>query len=195
MINEQAISDRLLQDTAIIDKFLDCPDANTFTDVFNRYRPKLIAFFRDRRCAPAVAEDLAQDVMFKVYRKASQVRNRKSFQAWLFKAARNALYIHFGKQKREVETVDLELVAGQLGTWDNNKLGGTPAFEFLHWLAFLESHEREVMKLRFVEAWEYHEIAAKQAIPIGTVQWRVHNAKKKLAPHLAALKGPLRKAA
>ena len=37
----------------------------------------------------------------------------------------------------------------------------------------MDSREREVMKLRFVEQWEYHEIAAAQDIPIGTVQWRV----------------------
>jgi len=51
-------------------------------------------------------------------------------------------------------------------------------------MAFLDSREREVMSLRFIEQWEYHEIAAVQAIPIGTVQWRVFNAKKKLAPYL-----------
>jgi DNA-directed RNA polymerase specialized sigma24 family protein len=45
------------------------------------------------------------------------------------------------------------------------------------------------MKLRFVEQWEYHEIAAAQAIPIGTVQWRVFNAKKKLAAHLKTRQG------
>ena len=38
----------------------------------------------------------------------------------------------------------------------------------------------------FVEEWEYHEIAAAKAIPIGTVQWRVFNAKKKLAANLRA---------
>jgi DNA-directed RNA polymerase specialized sigma24 family protein len=54
----------------------------------------------------------------------------------------------------------------------------------MHWMAFLDSREREVMTLRFIEQWEYHEIAAAQAIPIGTVQWRVFNAKKKLAPYL-----------
>jgi DNA-directed RNA polymerase specialized sigma24 family protein len=40
-------------------------------------------------------------------------------------------------------------------------------------MAFLDSRQREVMTLRFIEQWEYHEIAAAQAIPIGTVQWRV----------------------
>lgn len=41
------------------------------------------------------------------------------------------------------------------------------------------------MTLRFVEEWEYHEITAAQAIPVGAIQWRVFNSKKKLAPHLA----------
>jgi hypothetical protein len=51
-------------------------------------------------------------------------------------------------------------------------------------MAYLESREREALTLRFVEQWEYHEIAAAKNIPIGTVQWRVFNAKKKLAPYL-----------
>jgi DNA-directed RNA polymerase specialized sigma24 family protein len=62
-------------------------------------------------------------------------------------------------------------------------------------MAFLDSREREVMKLRFIEQWEYHEIAAAHAIPIGTVQWRVFNAKKKLAPHLKTRQNITRKAA
>ncbi len=53
-------------------------------------------------------------------------------------------------------------------------------------MKFLEPVERETMTLRFVEGWEYHEIAAAKGVPIGTVQWRVFNSKKKLAPHLAS---------
>jgi DNA-directed RNA polymerase specialized sigma24 family protein len=59
----------------------------------------------------------------------------------------------------------------------------------------LEAREREALTLRFVEAWEYHEIAAAKAIPIGTVQWRVFNAKKKMATHLKASGLPRREAA
>jgi DNA-directed RNA polymerase specialized sigma24 family protein len=29
------------------------------------------------------------------------------------------------------------------------------------------------MRLRFIEQWEYHEIAAAHAVPIGTVLWRL----------------------
>jgi DNA-directed RNA polymerase specialized sigma24 family protein len=77
----------------------------------------------------------------------------------------------------------------------NANPAGSPAFEFHRWMAFLESREREALTLRFVEEWEYHEIAAAKAIPIGTVQWRVFNAKKKLAAHLRAPEVFRRKAA
>lgn len=62
-------------------------------------------------------------------------------------------------------------------------------------MKFLDPQEREAMTLRFVEDWEYHEIAAAKAIPIGTVQWRVFNSKKKLAVHLRPRQGELLKAA
>jgi DNA-directed RNA polymerase specialized sigma24 family protein len=62
-------------------------------------------------------------------------------------------------------------------------------------MKFLNNQESETMTLRFVEEWEYHEIAAAQAIPIGTVQWRVFNSKKKLAPHLSPRREIYRKAA
>ena len=45
-------------------------------------------------------------------------------------------------------------------------------------MTFLESREQEALTLRVIEAWEYHEIAAAKAIPIGTVQGRVFNAKR-----------------
>ena len=67
---------------------------------------------------------------------------------------------------------------------DPNASAFGPASEFRDWMKVLDAQEREAMTLRFVEGWEYHEIAAAKAIPIGTVQWRVFNSKRKLAPYL-----------
>ena len=153
-----------------------------------------LPILRARRCEQGLAEDIAQEVMLTVYRKATQVRDRSLFRAWLFKIARNALCQHYGKQSREVETVDLAEVS-HCSIAFSHKATGTPAFEFLKWMEFLDSRESEVMKLRFVEQWEYHEIAAAHSIPIGTVQWRVFNAKKKLAPFLASRQERVRDAA
>src|SRR5580700_6514454 len=185
-MNHQNSTERFLRDACATERFLTAPSEDSFTDLFDIFTPQLVAFFRARNCEFTLAEDLAQEVMLIVHRKATQIRDRTLFRAWLFKIARNALCRHYGKQSREVDTIDLGEVSDRLVA-ASHKPAATPAFEFMHWMAFLDSREREVMKLRFIEQWEYHEIAAAQAIPIGTVQWRVFNAKKKLAPHLKTL--------
>jgi RNA polymerase sigma-70 factor (ECF subfamily) len=185
MMNPPMANDRALRESAVTEMFLESPDEESFADLFGVFTPQLVAFFRSRGCPLALSEDLTQEVMLTVYRKAAQIRDRSLFRAWLFKIARNALCRQYGKQSREVETVDLANVVGTLVA-SSNKPAGTLAFEFHAWMAFLESSEREALTLRFVEEWEYHEIAAAKNIPIGTVQWRVFNAKKKLAPHLRA---------
>jgi len=194
MMNPPMANDRTLRESGVTERFLVAPDEESFADLFRVFTPQLVAFFRSRGCSLALSEDLTQEVMLTVYRKAAQIRDRSLFRAWLFKIARNALCRQYGKQSREVETVDLANVAGSLAA-SINKSAGTSAFEFHGWMAFLESTEREALTLRFIEEWEYHEIAAAKNIPIGTVQWRVFNAKKKLAPHLKARQVSKREAA
>jgi len=183
MTNLPIANERFLHEEAVTNRFLEAPGEDSFTDLFQIFRPQLVAFYRARGCELSLAEDLTQEVLLTVYRKASQVRDRGLFRAWLFKIARNTLCRHYGKQAREVDTVDLADVSDRLVA-ASQKPTGTPASEFLHWMTFLDSREREIMRLRFIEEWEYHEIAAAQEIPIGTVQWKVFNAKKKLAPYL-----------
>ena len=187
-------TEKLVYESSVAERFLENPNDETFTELFNAYRPQIVAFFRARSCDPALAEDLAQEVMLTVYCKAEQIRDRTLFRGWLFKVARSALCRYYDKRTRQVETVDLGEFGDRLAA-ASQKPQGTPAFEFMHWMAFLDSRERDALTLRFIEEWEYHEIAAARDIPIGTVQWRVFNAKKKLVPHLSALQQEMRKAA
>ena len=174
-------------------RFLDLGNEDSFNELFRVYSPQLVSFFRRRGHETGVAEDLAQEVMLTVYRKAGQLRDHKLFRAWLFKVARNTACRYYAQRSRQVPTVDLGDVTEVLPAAKRNPLG--PAAEFKDWMKFLDKQESETMMLRFVEEWEYHEIAAAQAIPIGTVQWRVFNSKKKLAQHLAAHEEVWRKAA
>jgi RNA polymerase sigma-70 factor (ECF subfamily) len=178
-----------LQECEVAEQFLSRADDDSFDALFRVFSPQLVAFFRRRGHETGIAEDLAQEVMLTVYRRAGQIRDHKLFRAWLFKVARNAACRHFAQCTRQAPTVEVA---------DLNELPAAPApqsggyaSEFHDWMKFLEPPEREAMTLRFIEEWEYHEIADAKAVPIGTVQWRVFNSKKKLAPHLS----PLRKAA
>ena len=180
------------QEYYVTGQFLSQADEDSFNVLFRIFSPQLVAFFRRRGHEKATAEDLAQDVMLTVYRKAGQVRDHRLFRAWLFKVARNAECRLFAQSTRQVPTVDLSDLADLLPAPNRNPFG--PTSEFRDWMKFLYAHERETMTLRFVEEWEYHEIAATQAIPVGTVQWRVFNSKKKLAPHLSWNRNIVRKA-
>ena len=177
----------------VAERFLSEPDEDSFNDLFRIFSPQLVAFFRRRGHETGLAEDLAQEVMLTVYQKGGQVRDHRLFRAWLFKVARNAACRHFAHQARQVSTVDLADMSEFLVAPNHNARG--PASEFREWIKFLDPQEREAMALRFVEDWQYHEIAAAQAIPIGTVQWRVFNSKKKLAVHLSPRRDIDRKAA
>jgi RNA polymerase sigma factor (sigma-70 family) len=182
MNNESIAMNRSMHEETVTERFLDAPDERSFADLFKVFTPQLLSFFRTRGCETAVAEDLAQEVMLTVHLKASQLRERALFRAWLFKIARNILRHHYGKKARAVKTVDLADVADRLAA--SHVPAATPAFEFRRWTAFLNSNDQELMRLRFIEQWEYHEIAATHGMPIGTVLWRVFTAQKKLAPYL-----------
>jgi RNA polymerase sigma factor (sigma-70 family) len=182
MINSTIVDDRPRREAAATEIFFQSPNEESFTELFLTLTPQLVSFFRSHGCARDLSDDLSQEVMLTVYRKAEQLRDRTRFRAWLFTIARHALYRHHRKHFLEVVAIDLQDIADTRTT-----VMAHSAFEFHHWMTFLESKEREALTLRFVEEWEYHEIATANATPIGTVQWRVFNAKKKLA---ALLKGP-----
>src|ERR1700688_5321242 len=123
MSHEPIANERLLHEESVTNRFLEAPDEDSFGDLFKLFSPQLVAFFRARGCELALAEDLAQEVMLTVYRKATQIRDRTLFRAWLFKIARNTLCRHYGKQTREVETVDLAEATDRLADPRHKRAG------------------------------------------------------------------------
>ena len=91
--------------------------------------PQLVSFFRSHGCARDLSEDLSQEVMLTVYRKAAQIRDRARFRAWLFTVARHALYRHHGKHALEVVAIDVQDIVDT-----RTKPMGHSAFEFHHWM-------------------------------------------------------------
>jgi RNA polymerase sigma-70 factor (ECF subfamily) len=182
-----------IREYEVAEQFLNQGDDDSFNALFRIYSPQLVSFFRRRGHENSVAEDLAQDVMLTAYRKAGQVRDHRLFRAWLFKVARNAAFRHFEHSMRQVPTVDMDDLGESIAAPGHYPT--EPGSEFVDWMKFLDPPEREAMTLRFVEDWEYHEIAAAKSIPVGTIQWRVFNSKRKLAVHLRSRPVELPKAA
>ena len=78
-------------------------------------------------------------------------------------------------------TVEYEPLAGRLA----NRLdsGEQPGREgpFREWMSQMDESEREILVLRFVEDLGYAEISEVLGMPVGTIKWKVFNAKQKLA--------------
>src|SRR5260370_18138948 len=108
MINSTIAYDRTRREVAATETFLESRSEEAFTELFRMFTPQLMSFFRSNGCRLDLSEDLSQEVMLTVYRKASQVRDRTRFRAWLFTIGRHALYRHQRKQSHEAATVDLE---------------------------------------------------------------------------------------
>jgi RNA polymerase sigma-70 factor (ECF subfamily) len=161
-----------------IDRFILNPCEESFSDLFRAFAPRLVAWYRVRGCDKALAEDLTQEVMLAVFRQARNLRNAGLFRPWLYRIVKNALLQHVRRSGRRIETVALNAAEAGSATKQADPL--LPA-QFAEWMAFLDEEEREIMMLRYVDELEYHEIAQTLDMPQGTVQWKIFNAKKKLA--------------
>ena len=96
-----------LREYLVAKQFLSRKDDSSFAELFRLLSPQLVTFFARRGHDVSIAEDLAQEVMFTVYQRADQLRNRMLFRAWLFKIARSAACRLLAKRRREVPTVNL----------------------------------------------------------------------------------------
>ena len=125
------------------------------------------------------AEELAQDVMVIVYQRAGEVREKEYFNGWLFKVAKNELARFWRRRQTRKRVAEMEPLDDELAEMLLTEMEVAGSSDF-------DPAERDIIILRFVEELSYEELAVTLAIPIGTVKWRIFNAKKKLAPIIRA---------
>jgi RNA polymerase sigma-70 factor (ECF subfamily) len=150
---------------------------------------KVRRYFLLRGLDAMTAEDLAQNVMFITYRRAGDVREKELFYGWLFKVARNELLQHWRRHRADSETVAFEPLRAELSARLTTESSAARHSLFSEWMGYLEREEREILRLRFIEELSYEELAAALGLPLGTVKWRIFNAKKKLARVITAPAG------
>jgi len=133
-----------------------------------------------------MAEDLTQDVFLKLYKSLNTFDRRANFQTWLISVSRNLCIDHYRRVRKERETVDRDVDAGEL----------TPASGDLSPFVVLErSDRRELLRrgldglaptlrsavmLRDIHELSYQEIADRLGVPEGTVKSRINRGRLEL---------------
>jgi len=78
-------------------------DVEKFTGLVNKFYPRIVMYIWKMGIQKEDAEDIAQEVMIKVYNNLYRYNEKWSFSTWVFRIAINA-YKDFKKQKRVYTT-------------------------------------------------------------------------------------------
>ena len=176
-----------MDDRHTIENFLLTGADEDFCVLFEAVYPRVRRYFLLRGIEAGEAEELAQDVMVIVYQRAGDIREKEYFNGWLFKVAKNELARFWRQRQIRDRIAGMEPLDDELAEQLMTEMEVAGSSDFVEWVSYLEPAERDIIILRFVEELSYEELAVALAIPIGTVKWRLFNAKKKLAPIIKAL--------
>jgi RNA polymerase sigma-70 factor (ECF subfamily) len=175
-----------VDDQRSIENFLLTGAEEDFCDLFEVVYPRVRRYFLLRGMEAGEAEDLAQNVMVVVYQRAGEVREKQYFHGWLFKVAKNELARFWRRRQARDRIAEMEPLSDELAGNLITEMEVAGSSDFVEWVSYLEPAERDIIILRFIEELSYEELSVAFDIPIGTVKWRLFNAKKKLAPIIRA---------
>ncbi len=148
---------------------------------------------------PGTAEDLAQEVFIKAFRRLDTYDASRKLSSWLFKIAHNTTIDHLrrhspdtvslegGKDRDEEQRGGLAAVLSDEST--ENPAAAAERKDMARSLeraiARLRPDYREVVVLFYIEGASYQEICEATGLPLGTVKTNLHRARKELAEGMA----------
>jgi RNA polymerase sigma-70 factor (ECF subfamily) len=152
-------------------------DREAFTRLFDHYAPRLNAYLLRLGCDRAAAEEVAQDVMVSLWRKAHLFEPSKSSLAtWLYRIARNRR-IDLLRRDR-VDFVDPDNFALDIpdeATVDADRMLDSQTRDDILRNAMMQlpGEQLSLVQMAFFESLSHSEIAEKTGLPLGTVKSRI----------------------
>lgn len=161
-------------------------DKQAFEAVFTHFAPRVKAYLMRLGGDAVTAEELTQETMVAVWRKAALYDATKASPAtWIFTIARNRRIDAFRREKRpEIDTEDLALRIDTDPAADAMIEGKQASAEVSKAIAGLPAGERRLLTLAYYEDKSQTMIAAELGIPLGTVKSRMRATFRKLRTHL-----------
>jgi RNA polymerase sigma-70 factor (ECF subfamily) len=161
-------------------------DRAAFERLFLHFAPRIKSYLLRSGATGQQAEDLAQDAMLTVWRKAAQFDPaRASAATWIFTIARN-LRIDLIRRERHpgFDPADPQLAPPDIALADADVEALQDASAVQAALRDLPSEQAAVIALFFFSDKPHSEIAAELDIPLGTVKSRLRLAMARLRAQL-----------
>jgi RNA polymerase sigma-70 factor (ECF subfamily) len=157
-------------------------DRRAFECLYGYFAPRVKSYMIRQGADPASAEDLTQDAMVQIWRKAHQYDPVKAApSSWVFRIARNLQIDRLRRQRlHEVELTAEVDGADDLDDSHRRSLLQPDTDRLLRLVGELPADQLDVVKLAFFEGLSHSEIGQRLSLPLGTVKSRMRLAFGKL---------------
>jgi RNA polymerase sigma-70 factor (ECF subfamily) len=166
----------------------DRRDRQAFSALFDHFAPRLKAFIMRSGTPSGQAEEIVQEVMLTVWRKADQFDpGRAQVSAWIYQIARNRQIDVIRKENRPVpeelaRDEDNEPDAAQIVAVEQENGHLRTA------LARLSPEQREMIEKAYLGELSHQQISEQTGLPLGTIKSRIRLALDKLRHELKGIR-------
>lgn len=163
-------------------------DRDAFAELFAFYAPRVKGYLMRIGAGEALAEELAQEVMITVWRKAGLYdRRQASVSTWIFRIARNRRIDAARRAAKPDLSPDEPALLPEAPPAPDDQLSAGERDEAVRAaLDQLPAEQVALLQAAFYEGLSHSEIAAREGLPLGTVKSRIRLAFGRLR---AALQG------
>lgn len=174
----EALQRHMPDDTALVDAAL-CGGPEDFTPIIARYKDAVFGIALARLRHFHDAEDITQQVFIEAYERLDNLKDPLRLGAWLRTIAIHRSINHL---KRERRGADLEsaLPAHSVATPEDDLEGNELRKQVLAAIGRLSKTQRETVTLYYISGYTQQEVAAIQEVALGTIKYRLHEARGRL---------------
>jgi len=157
-------------------------DKEAFSKLFAHYAPRIKSYLMRQGANQATAEELSQEAMVSVWRKADRFDPTKaSAGTWIFTVARNLRIDALRKERRpSFDPEDPAFVPEAEISPDRAVEVGETQVKIKAAIAELPEEQAEVIRLSFYQDKAHGEIAEELNLPLGTVKSRLRLAMRRM---------------
>ncbi len=166
----------------------DGRDREAFASLFDWYAPRLKGFFIRSGLPDGQAEEIVQDVMLTVWRRAASFDpHRGQVSGWIYQIARNRQIDVIRKERRPVpeelrDEVSSEPDISQMLAVDQE------VQQLKQALARLSPDQRDTIERAYLGELSHTEISAETGLPLGTIKSRIRLGLERLRHELKGMR-------
>jgi RNA polymerase sigma-70 factor (ECF subfamily) len=165
-------------------------DRKAFAALFDHFAPRIKAMMMRGGAAADLAEELAQETMLSVWRKAALFDpSRAGASTWIAAIARNLRIDAARREKRSRLPEVYEILDEEPPAQPDDEVSGSQRDARVRAaLTTLSADQYTVVQLAFMEGLSHQDVATRLSIPLGTVKSRLRLAMARLRGTLEELR-------